>query len=345
MSLLILRGRGAFWFGSHTGYEPLTRFTLNRHDCQVVGPRPGQLARYLGSAYGRLQGRMGRGATDMSEWEMRLRRRLWRPDATHILYIEQHLDLLRCWHKAPKDLIGTIHLPASVWKPEQCALLSRIDSALVLYQRDIPFFEHYVGKGRIKFILLGADTEFFQLDAVKLQLPPRILYSGVYLRNEGMLVRVVKQLAEKMPELRFDLLVPVHHRMRPTLASLLKHPSVTWHAGLTDEQLRELYQQSHLMLLPMNESGANTAIVEALASGLPIATTDVGGIRDYGGGTVFPIVANNDDDAMIALVEQYLAKPCWRDEIAHKCRQFAEEALAWPLVAQKHLQAYQELTA
>ena len=74
-------------------------------------------------------------------------------------------------------------------------------------------------------------------------------------------------------------------------------------------------QRSHLMLLPMNDSGANTAVVEALASGLPIATTDVGGIRDYGGGSIFPVVPNNHDDEMIALVEQYFSRPDWRDQV------------------------------
>jgi glycosyltransferase involved in cell wall biosynthesis len=74
-------------------------------------------------------------------------------------------------------------------------------------------------------------------------------------------------------------------------------------------------------------------------------TTDVGGITDYGGGTVFPVVANNDDDAMFGLVEQYLSNPGWRDEAGRKNRQFAEETLAWPQIAQKHLHAYQELIA
>jgi glycosyltransferase involved in cell wall biosynthesis len=343
MNTLFLRD-GIPWFGSHSGYEQLVRYLVENQTIKVVVPRRGKLARYLGSASARLRGRMGRGATDLSELEFRLQRRLQRPETSHILYLEQHLNLLKAWPKSPKDLIGTIHLPVSVWKPEECQLLSRLASALVLYQRDISFFEQYVGKERARFIHHGTDTNFFKPDLTKIHMPPRILYSGVYLRNEPMLVRMVKRLAEKIPEIRFDLLVPLHHRNSPSLVSLLTHPAVTWHAGLNDDELRALYQSSYLMLLPMNDSGANTAVVEALASGLPVVTTDVGGIRDYGGGTFFPVVANNDDDAMIELVEKYLSKADWRDETSRKCRQFAEETLAWPLVAQKHIHAYRELT-
>lgn len=342
--ILYLRGKIP-WFGGHSGYEQLTRHFSAQQQVRTVQPRDGQFARYLGSAYARLQGRYGRGATSLSELEFRLQRKWWQPDVSHILYLENHLELLNSRSKTQKNLVGTIHLPQSVWKPEQCKLLSRLNSALVLYQRDIPFFEQYLGKGCIRFIHHGADTEFFKPDSSKLQTPPRILYSGVYLRNEPMLVRVVKRLAEKMPALRFDLLVPLHHRNISALAPLLNHPAVTWHAGLNDEELRALYQRSYLMLLPMNDSGANTAVVEAIASGLPVVTTDVGGIRDYGGGTLFPIIANNDDDAMIALVEEYVSRPNWRNETSGKCRQFAEKFLAWPPVAQKHLEAYRELTA
>jgi glycosyltransferase involved in cell wall biosynthesis len=288
---------------------------------------------------------VGRGAADLSEWEFSLQRKFKRPGTSHVLYLENHLNLLNGQSKAPKDLVGTVHLPASVWSSEQRASLSRLASALVLYERDIPFYEKHVGKGRVKFVHHGADVDFFKPDPAKVQMPPRILYSGVYLRNEAMLVRILKRLTEKMPEARFDLLVPQHHRTSPALAPLLEHPAVTWHSGLNDEEPRALYQQAYLMLLPMNHSGANTAVVEALASGLPIVTTDVGGIRDYGGGTIFPIAANDDDDAMMELMEQYLSKRSWRDEVGQKCRKFAEDVLAWPLITQKHLEAYQELSA
>jgi glycosyltransferase involved in cell wall biosynthesis len=333
------------WFGGHSGYEQLTSHLPARLEALEVMPRDGQFARYLGSAYARIRGRFGRGAISLSELEFRLKRRFHKLDVNHVLYVENHFDLLNGRSKARRDFIGTIHLPASVWKPEQCRLLSRLSSAFVLYQRDIPFYEKQLGSRRVRFIHHGAETDFFKPGAPQSEMPIRILYSGVYLRNEPMLVRVVKQLSSKSPELRFDLLVPQHHRKSPALAPLLNHPMVTWHAGLNDLELRTLYQHSYLMLLPMNDSGANTAVVEALASGLPIVTTDVGGIRDYGGGTHFPVVPNNDEDAMVALVERYLARPPWRDEIGRKCRQFAEETLAWPLVAEKHLQAYREFTA
>src|SRR5260221_1091489 len=151
MRPLILCDR-IFWFGSHTGYEQLTRYYGSQCDCIVLAPRAGQISRYLGSAYARLHGRVGRGSTDLSEVEFRLRRRLFRPDTCHILYLEHHLSVLKAWRKAAGDVVGTIHLPRSTWNAERTAMLSRLASALVLYERHISFFEKHVGEGRVKFI-------------------------------------------------------------------------------------------------------------------------------------------------------------------------------------------------
>jgi glycosyltransferase involved in cell wall biosynthesis len=93
----------------------------------------------------------------------------------------------------------------------------------------------------------------------------------------------------------------------------------------------------------MECTSANNAIVESLACGLPVVTTDVGGIRDYGGGSIYPVVANNDDDSMVELVEKYLDHPEWRNETGRRCRKFAENNLAWPIIALKHLQLYKKI--
>jgi len=56
-------------------------------------------------------------------------------------------------------------------------------------------------------------------------------------------------------------------------------------------------------------------------------------------------VRNNDDDAMVELVEQYLADDSWRSEMSRCCREFAVSQFAWPLIAQRHLNIYETLSS
>jgi glycosyltransferase involved in cell wall biosynthesis len=344
MRALVLRDKIP-WFGNKTGYEQLPLYLSAHMNVHVVSPRRAYTWRRLGSLVDTAIRRKRAGAATTSEIEVLLKRALLKPTVTHLLYGEPHLRSLEFWERSPNDVIATLHLPASVWSESDRQGLKRLSSALVLYQKDLDFFERYIGKGRVRFVRYGVDCNFFYPNEAVVSLRPRLLFSGVYLRNNEMLVRIVHRLLALRPEVRFDFLVPLHARETSALKSLIGHSAVTWHAGLSDEELRILYQQSYLLLLPMSASGANTAIVEALASGLPIVTTDVGGIKDYGGGNIYPLVANDHDNEMVALVEQYLRDWNLRVEMGRKCRLFTEAHLSWPAVAKEHVQAYRELVA
>ncbi len=67
------------------------------------------------------------------------------------------------WEIAPRTIVGTIHLPPMLWSKEMLKSLSRLRSAIVLYQRDIQFFQNAAPHATLRFIPYGVDTMFFVL--------------------------------------------------------------------------------------------------------------------------------------------------------------------------------------
>lgn len=333
------------WFGNHTGYQQLPRYMqkLVPH-AKVFGSKNCLTEKMLGKAYSFYRGWADRNQPDAAA-EFRFLRANGVPNPVkHILHFEEHFLFFDHWQKAPRDLVATLHIPPAQWSPGEVDALRRLSSAIVLYQRDIEFYEQSVGKGRVRFIRHGVDVDFFRPHGERPK-TNRILYAGHYLRNTAMLARVVTRLAEKHDGLEFHLLVPEAFRHLPGFDQLKERQDVVWHQNLNDDQLCNLICSSNLVLLPMSDSGANTAVVEALACGTPIVTTDVGGIRDYGAGQLFPVVGNDDDSAMVDLVGEYLNNSTRRDEVSRACREFAMTHLAWPLIAKQHLETYETLAS
>jgi glycosyltransferase involved in cell wall biosynthesis len=332
------------WFGNYTGYQWLPRYFTNHalQECRVTHTRGGLSERVRGKLAQKLCGFANPNSLRAAS-ELRFSARTaTTPGAIgHVLYLEDHLPM---WRKTDRwrRRIGTAHLPPSCWTGEMKSLLANVEHLILLYERDVQFFADIVGKGRVHFLRNGVDTDFFEPASTNDHGSDerRILFAGHWLRNTEMLARVVPRLLDAVPKLSFDFLVPSQWRKATGLRSLRALGRIRWHENLTDHQLRALYQSSYLLLIPLSDGGANTALTEALACGLPVVTTNRGGTSSYGAGSIYPVVENNDDQAMIDLVLTYLNQNSWRNEIAQKCRRFAEEKLAWKACAKAHAALY-----
>ena len=334
-------------YGKYTGYRLLPDYVSALHpETQVVEAKMNLFREFLGRRYVRWtpSSRKKQYSFAGAECVFYFKTGRLRKDAVHhVVIYEAHHHFWERWKKGPKNVIATIH---HARPPEMSRAmidnLHRLGSLIVLASDQMDFLESHVGKGRVKFIRHGVDVEFFRPGGGYVE-PRRLVFTGRIERNTKMLSRVVRILAGRHSELRFDLLVSERQRKQEEFRALEGHPAVVFHQGISDESLLKLYQDAYLLLMPLEKTAANNTVVEAMACGTPPVTCDVGGIGDYGGGSLYPVASNDDDEAMVALVERYLEDSDWRERVARDGRAFAERELNWPLIARQHLEAYEEL--
>jgi len=316
---------------------------LNGCDGIVTKGGRGFLSRAAGKVYSAWKGHPPRDqAAAAAEWKFISRLR-FSDSAGHVLFLENHLRFLPP-PSGKMRWIGTIHLPRRCWNEEDLALLRAMPGVLVLCDSMREQFSDVLDSTQIWVVPYGVDTSFFKPGHAGVDSPRQtLLYVGAWLRNTTMLARLVPEISRRFPKVVFDFVVPLHARDDEWLRTLGDNPSIRWHQGLSDESLRDLYQNATALLLPMEDGGANNAVVEALACGLPIITTDVGGIRSYGGGALFPLVANNDDSNCVELVAAYLTDRDFAASVSSGCRKFAETRLEWAIAAKEYIRVYREL--
>lgn len=338
-------------WGKHTGYLRLPHYMrqivpeIQHFQIQGGSRIKNFLGRFLGNYHTRERSLLYR---NFYEWYFYyfITLRFRSGSVYHLLNFDGFYSLMARFDKAPKRIISTLHNPrVTEYSAEFKKYLSRLSSAVILYRRDIEWYESFVGKGRVKFVPLGVDTDFFRPNEMKVKPEhPRLFFVGRVFRDTAMLARLIETMIETMPQVRFDVLVTQYQiKHDPNIKRICDIRHVKIHSGISDAALLHLYQQSYLLLMPLVDSGANTALCEALASGLPVVTQDVGGVPDYGGGTVFPTAAPGSDEAMLALIERYLDDFRLHNEVAAAGRDFAVSHLAWPIVAQRHYEIYEEL--
>lgn len=332
------------WFGKFSGYECLTEYFPKSASLKITSSK----AHFFQKAFGKLIQKYRKwNGTSTSEIfaEFCFINKMSFKNMSHILYLESHLHILPLIQKNKKKLVATIHLPISQWSEDRLQRLTYLENAILLYKEEKDEFSKYISREKIHIIKHGVDIDFFKPGDPTLVKKNKILFVGHFLRDFEMFMKVYYLLLDSDfgKKLEFHFVIPVAFRKIPALSPIVNSKTVFFHGGLSDEELLEFYQTSYLMLMPMIDSGANTAIVQAIATGLPIITTDIGGIRSYGGGEVFEVIKRNDFKAMSALFAKYYNDSDFRNSVAVKQRNFALKELDWNIIAKQHLTVYKTI--
>jgi L-malate glycosyltransferase len=128
------------------------------------------------------------------------------------------------------------------------------------------------------------------------------------------------------------------------LAASLELRNVTWHGALAPEAMGRLYDAADIYVNASTIDNMPTSIIEAFAAGLPVATTDAGGIpylvANERTGLLAPAC---DPDALASAVFRLLREPGLAHRLAAAARAECEQRYTWSAVRDQWEALYRNL--
>jgi D-inositol-3-phosphate glycosyltransferase len=207
--------------------------------------------------------------------------------------------------------------------------LALADLAIVPSEYTLAAVRRWATHDRVQLGFCGIDTDRFRPR-------PGVARKGIMTvgrftdprKNLAVLLQAYSRLpAAVRPTLRVAGEAPA--RFRELASRLGIGNQVEFLGQVDDDALSELYASSALFALSSDEEGLSIAIQEAMASGLPVVTTDCGGpstiVREGITGRLTPV---GDHEALAHAIQATLENPEQMRAMGAAARAFAQENFA-----------------
>jgi hypothetical protein len=229
-------------------------------------------------------------------------------------YLPRFLKQCRVGHT---KTIATFHQPPHLLQElVNKDIAAQLDHIALVSPVQRTFFE-YLPEERVSVLLHGIDVDFYQAATEPVpETPFRCITAGHWLRDWASFGFVARAL----PKVEF-------HCVTNRDTGLEGISNVIFHRNVDDGTLVSLYQQSHVLFLPLTGATANNTLLEGIACGLPVVATDLESIRTYLGDAGI-LVGGNDPDRFVEAIESVRRDRNLRMALARKSRARAEE-LSW----------------
>jgi len=282
--------------------------------------------------------------------EIKTLRKCWNSNVDIVHFIDgEHSAQYLPWLRRPNargstKFLATFHQPPNRLKTlTRTKVIEGLDHVTVVSPEQLAFFCDLLGPERVSLILHGIDSDYFRPGN-----PPqeekilRCLSVGHWLRDFAAIREVARRLKSRK-EIEFHAVVS--NRILPRIPELEELENVTLHTNhLDDAVLLKLYQECHVLFLPLLGATANNALLEGIACGLPVLSTDLAAVRAYLPGNEAILIKDNEPQAFVDAILWLCRHPHIRKEMGASARKRAEE-LDWHKIAPQYEALYGQLVS
>ncbi len=200
---------------------------------------------------------------------------------------------------------------------------------------------------KIEVIYNGIDIdEFFPLYNLEKNIFNILCLSRLTPRKGvTYLIDAIKKLAEKYPQIKLKIVGEGDSKqeLMDQVKSLSLEDKVEFTGLIRHEHLPPVYKKAHMFVLPSLNEGMSNVILEAIASGLPVVTTDTGGSKELVQDGVNGFIVKMKDSGDIAeKLEKLVIDPELCMKMSQESRRVAE-GLSWRKVAEEYVNIYFEI--
>jgi glycosyltransferase involved in cell wall biosynthesis len=244
--------------------------------------------------------------------------------------------LLKQLRKIRHKVIATYHQPPEILDSLiNKDVIRKLDCVTVVSPEQVSYFKEFIDHDKIHLILHGIDTNYFKPgDIPKENGKFRCITVGHYLRDFKA-VRMVAERLKDYHEIGF-------HVVSSQAAEVEGLTNITIYKDVDDAQLLKLYQQADILFLPLIQSTANNSLLEGIACGLPVVSTNLPSVKAYLPGNEALLIKNNDPKQLSEAILHLIHNPRDRITMRQEARKRAEE-LDWCNIAPQYEAVYSKL--
>ena len=201
--------------------------------------------------------------------------------------------------------------------------------------------EEFEVKGEnIEVVLNGVDLETFnRKEDVEIK-PYRIITTAsadVPLKGLRFLIDAMKEIIEEVPEAHLVVLGNTR-KEGETLKQVSKlnlEDKISFHSGLTQSEVVALYSSSHISVIPSLYEGFGFGAGEAMACGLPLVSTQSGGLKEVVGNEAIIIEPASVKSIVEAVIDLFSNKE-QQLSLSKSCRKRIENEFNWLNAAKRY---------